>query len=241
MVAYDGTDYYGFQEQRGTGLVTIQELLEQNLTKLAKKPIQVIGAGRTDSGVHARGQVVNFKSDSWPVLLNKVPLAINSLLPGDVVVLKAEEVPEDFHARFSALSKTYIYTIYNGRLPDPFSKRFALHEPRLLDAQAMNNAASYLVGEHDFKSFQAQGTPVKTTVRKMTEAMVERRGDNVHVRVTANGFLYNMVRIIAGTLIQVGLGRLEPNQIGDILQSKDRKKAGATAPPQGLCMEKVYY
>ncbi|MBM7853859.1 tRNA pseudouridine38-40 synthase [Desulfohalotomaculum tongense] len=240
-VAYDGTNYHGFQEQRGTKYVTIQELLEKSLSKLAKQRIQVIGAGRTDSGVHARGQVVNFKCDSWPVPLNKVPLAVNALLPGDVVVLKAEEVPADFHARFSALGKTYTYTIYNHPLPDPFSRRFALHEPRPLDDKAMNEAAQFLVGKHDFKSFQAQGTPVKTTVREITAAGVKRERDYLYLKFTANGFLYNMVRIMTGTLIQVGLGKIKPADVKTILESKDRTKAGPTAPPQGLCMDEIYY
>ncbi|MBO8136852.1 MAG: tRNA pseudouridine(38-40) synthase TruA [Desulfotomaculum sp.] len=240
-VAYDGTDYHGFQEQRGTGFVTIQEVLEKALSKLAKQRIQVTGAGRTDSGVHAKGQVVNFKSESWPVPLDKIPLAVNALLPGDVVVLKAEKVPDEFHARFSAVKKTYVYTILNQRLPDPFTKRYALHEPRPLDDDAMNRAAQYLVGEHDFKSFQAQGTPVKTTVRKLTEASVKRDGCKLYLRFTANGFLYNMVRIMTGTLIQVGLGKIKPDDVKLILESRDRTKAGPTVPPQGLCMEKVYY
>ncbi|MEG6616928.1 tRNA pseudouridine(38-40) synthase TruA [Peptococcaceae bacterium 1198_IL3148] len=240
-VAYDGTDYYGFQEQRGTNFVTIQQLLEQSLSKLAKRSIQVIGASRTDSGVHARGQVVNFKSDCWPVPLNKLPLAVNALLPRDVAVTAAEYVADDFHARFSALGKTYTYTIYNHRIQNPFTKRFALHEPRPLDVGLMNIAAQCLLGEHDFKAFQAQGTPVKSTVRKIINAQVEKMDNNIILTVAGNGFLYNMVRIITGTLIQVGLGKLEPNKITDIISSKDRTKAGPTVPPQGLCLEEIYY
>lgn len=240
-VAYDGTDYYGFQEQRGTNFVTIQELLEQSLSKLAKQSIQVIAASRTDSGVHARGQVVNFKCDSWPVPLNKVPLAVNALLPRDIAVTVAEYVPDDFHSRFSAVGKTYTYTIYNHRIQNPFTKRFALHEPRPLDVDLMNDGAQYLLGEHDFKAFQAQGTPVKTTVRKITNAKVEQIAENVVITVAGNGFLYNMVRIITGTLIQVGLGKNPPASMQDIISSKDRTKAGPTVPPQGLCLEEIYY
>ncbi len=240
-MAYDGTDYYGFQEQRGTGLATVQELLESSLSKLAKQRIQVIGAGRTDSGVHARGQVVNFKCDSWPVPLNKTPLALNALLPDDIVVTLAEEVPEDFHSRFSAKGKTYRYTVYNRRIPNPFLKRFALHEPRPLDTAAMNEAAGYLVGEHDFKSFQAQGTVVKSTVRTIFSAAVERDGSTVLLTFTGSGFLYNMVRIMTGTLLNVGLGKTKPEEIKDILAACDRSRAGTTVPPQGLCLMKVYY
>lgn len=240
-VAYDGTDYYGFQEQRGSGFTTIQELLERGLSKLAKHPIRVIGASRTDSGVHARGQVVNFRDDSWPVPLNKVPLAVNALLPPDVVVLRAESVPPEFHARFDALGKTYTYTIDNGRIPDPFSRRFALHYPQPLDVNLMQEAAQYLVGEHDFKCFQAQGTPVKSTVRTITALNVAKRQHQVILTISGNGFLYNMVRIITGTLMQVGVGKIAPEEIKAIIASKDRTKAGPTVPPQGLCLEKIYY
>ncbi len=240
-IAYDGTDYYGFQEQRGSGLPTVQERLEGALSKLAKQPIQVIGAGRTDSGVHARGQVVNFKCDSWPVPLNKTPLALNSILPDDIVVTLAEQVPEDFHSRFSAKGKTYRYTIYNHPIPNPFVRRFALHEPRPLDVKAMNKGAGYLVGTHDFKSFQAQGTPVKSTIRTISAASVERDGNHVILNFTGNGFLYNMVRIMTGTLIDVGLGKIEPEMVKDILLARDRTKAGMTVPPQGLCLMEVYY
>lgn len=240
-VAYDGTDYYGFQEQRGSGFTTIQELLEQALTKLAKHPIQVIGASRTDSGVHARGQVVNFRDDSWPVPLNKIPLAVNALLPGDVAVLNAESVPAQFHARFDALGKTYTYTIDNNRIPDPFSRRFALHQPQPLDVTLMQQGAQYLVGEHDFKCFQAQGTPVKTTVRTITDVSVTQQQNRVVLTVGGNGFLYNMVRIITGTIMLVGLGRIAPTDIKEIIASKDRTKAGPTVPPQGLCLEEIYY
>ena len=240
-VAYDGTDYYGFQEQRGSGFTTIQELLEQALSKLAKHPIQVIGASRTDSGVHARGQVVNFRDDSWPVPLNKVPLAVNALLPDDVAVVKAEVVSPEFHARFDALGKTYTYTLDNNRIPDPFSRRFALHVPRPLDVALMQQGAQYLVGEHDFKCFQAQGTPVKTTVRTITGVNVTQQQSRVVLTIGGNGFLYNMVRIITGTLIQVGLGKTAPTDIIEIIAGRDRTKAGPTVPPHGLCLEEIYY
>lgn len=240
-VAYDGTDYYGFQEQRGSGLATIQELLEQALTKLAKHPIQVIGASRTDSGVHARGQVVNFRDHRWPVPLHKIPLAVNALLPADVVVTKAVAVPLNFHARFDALGKTYTYRINNEPLPDPFSHRFALHHPRPLAVELMHQGAQHLIGTYDFKCFQAQGTPVKSTVRTITAATVRGQESRVVITVAGDGFLYNMVRIIAGTLMQVGLGKLAPADIPAIIASKDRTQAGPTAPPQALCLEEIYY
>ncbi|MCD5406116.1 MAG: tRNA pseudouridine(38-40) synthase TruA [Desulfotomaculum sp.] len=240
-VGYDGTDYHGFQEQRGTKLITIQHLLEEKLSKLAKQPIKIIAAGRTDAGVHARGQVVNFKHPDWPVPLDRLPLAINALLPNTVVVWRAEPVSAEFHARFSALAKTYSYSIYNTQIPDPFIKRFVLHQPRLLDDVAMQKAAKYLIGQHDFKAFQAQGTAVKTTVRKITKLAIERQGHILKIKFTANGFLYNMVRIMVGTLMQVGLGKMEPAMIKHILASKNRAMAGVTVAPQGLCMEEVHY
>ncbi|MCL0106426.1 tRNA pseudouridine(38-40) synthase TruA [Peptococcaceae bacterium] len=241
IVAYDGTNYHGFQEQKGTGLDTIQEVLEKALPKLTKREIKIIGAGRTDAGVHARGQVVNFKCDDWPIPLTKTALAVNALLPNDIAVLKAELVPLDFHARFSAISKTYCYRVYNERILDPFVARYALHEPRRLDVQAINEACQYLIGEHDFKSFQSKGTPVKTTIRKLTQARADKEGKLVKFIFSANGFLYNMVRIMVGTLIQVGLLKIKPEALRDILEAKDRTKAGPTAPPQGLFLERVEY
>ena len=241
IVAYDGTNYHGFQEQKGTGLDTIQEVLEKALSKLTKREIKIIGAGRTDAGVHARGQVVNFKCDDWPIPLTKTALAVNALLPNDIAVLKAELVPLDFHARFSAISKTYCYRVYNERILDPFVARYALHEPRRLDVQAIDEACQYLIGEHDFKSFQSKGTPVKTTIRKLTEARVRKEGKLVKFTFSANGFLYNMVRIMVGTLIQVGLLKIKPEALRDILEAKDRTKAGPTVPPQGLFLERVDY
>ncbi len=240
-VAYDGTNYHGFQEQKGTGLDTIQEVLEKALYKLTEREIKIIGAGRTDAGVHARGQVVNFKCDDWRIPLAKTPLVLNSLLLNDIAVLKAELVPLDFHARFSAISKTYCYRVYNERILDPFEARYTLHEPRKLDMQAINEACRYLIGEHDFKSFKSQGTPVKTTIRKLTQARADKEGKLVKFIFSANGFLYNMVRIMVGTLIQVGLLKIKPEALRDILEAKDRTKAGPTAPPQGLFLERVEY
>jgi len=240
-VAYDGTNYHGFQEQRGTGLSTVQETLETVLSKLAKRPVQIIGAGRTDAGVHAQGQVVNFRCENWPVPLEKVHLAVNSLLPGDIAVLKAEEVPPEFHARFSATAKTYRYAIYHSRVMSPLHRLYYLHEPRQMDVEAMRVAVRYLLGTHDFKSFQAQGTPVKDTVRTIYRAEIEYEAPFLHLYIKGNGFLYNMVRIITGTLIDVGIGKTEPEEMENIIKAKDRTRAGTTAPPQGLCMMEVEY
>lgn len=240
-VAYDGTNYHGFQEQRRTGLATIQEALEAALSRLAHRPVQVIGAGRTDAGVHAQGQVVNFRSEHWPVPTEKTHLAMNSLLPGDIAVLKAENVPVDFHARFSATAKTYRYSIYHHRVMSPLHRLYCCHEPRSLDIDAMRQAARYLIGTYDFKSFQAQGTPVKDTVRTISRAEIIDQSPLIHLYLTGNGFLYNMVRIITGTLLAVGMGKKQPPEMEDIITARDRTLAGATVPPQGLCLMDVEY
>ncbi|WP_307400832.1 tRNA pseudouridine(38-40) synthase TruA [Desulfofundulus luciae] len=241
-IAYDGTNYHGFQEQRGTGLVTIQEVLEKCLRRLAGREIRVTGAGRTDAGVHARGQVVNFDACGWSIPTDRIVLALNGMLPRDIAALKAEEVGPEFHARYSALAKTYRYTIYNSRIPSPFWRLYSHFVPRPLDVEAMAQAAQKLVGTHDFASFQAAGSPIKNTVRTLFAVDVFREGiELVHLTFRGNGFLYNMVRIMVGTLIEVGLGKRDPDDIPAILAARDRTRAGPTAPPEGLCLERVEY
>lgn len=240
-IAYDGTNYHGFQEQRGTGLYTIQETLEKCLTGLAGEKIQLLGAGRTDAGVHARGQVINFRNLNWPIPIERIPLALNGILPDDIVVLAAEEVPEKFHSRHSAKSKTYSYCIWNDRIPSPFYRRYSYFLPVPLDIKAMEQAALHLLGSHDFKCFQASGATVKNTVRTLYQADILKDEPLVKLVFTGNGFLYNMVRIMVGTLVQAGTGKIEPTQVAEILQACNRVKAGPTFPPQGLCMERVVY
>lgn len=240
-IAYDGTNYHGFQEQRGTGFKTIQGVLEERLSRLAGREIKVIGAGRTDAGVHARGQVVNFDTGGWTIPPHRVACALNGLLPRDIAALKSEEVPASFHARFSAAAKVYRYSIYNGRTPSPFLRLYSYHVPRPLDVEAMREGAAFLAGRHDFSAFRALGTPVKTTVRTVFEAEVIREGDMVYIDLRADGFLYHMARMIAGTLIRVGLGRLPAAEVGEILASRDSLRAGPTAPARGLCLERVEY
>lgn len=240
-VAYDGTHYHGFQEQRGTRFQTIQGILEERLSRLGKRDIRVIGAGRTDSGVHARGQVINFDPAGWPIPLARTAYALNSLLPRDIVALESVEVPATFHARFSAVAKTYRYTIYNGKLHSPFHRFFSYHMPKSLDVEAMQSAARYLVGKHDFSAFRALGTPVKTTVRTLHGVRVSREGELVYVDVRAEGFLYHMARMITGTLIRVGLGKINSEEVAEILASRDSLRGGPTAPARGLCLEKVEY
>lgn len=240
-IAYDGTEYYGFQEQRGTGLPTVQEVLEAALTKMAGNYIQVYGAGRTDSGVHARGQVVNFDCTDWPVPTARMVTALNGILPGDIVALLAEDVDPGFHARFSATGKSYLYRVYNHRLPSPFEKRYSHFVPGNLDHAAMKRAISFLVGTRDFKSFQAANSPVKTTVRTIFAAGVWREGKVIKFSFTGDGFLYNMIRILVGTLLEIGRGKQQPESVSEIIAARDRTAAGPTVPGRGLFLEEVYY
>jgi tRNA pseudouridine38-40 synthase len=241
ILAYDGTNYHGFQEQRGTGFMTVQSVFEERLSKLAKRDIRVIGAGRTDAGVHARGQVVNFESGDLRIPPERLTYALNSLLPMDIVALEASEVPAAFHSRFSAIAKTYQYVINNGKNPSPFLRLYSYHIPRLLNTEAMQDGAQHLVGRHDFSAFRALGTPVKTTVRNLYGIRVSREGDLVYIEIRADGFLYHMARMIAGTLIRLGLGKIEPQDVSDIQASCDSLKGGPAAPARGLFLDSIEY
>jgi len=239
-IAYDGTGYHGFQAQKGTGLPTIQEALERVLGILTKEQVTVIGSGRTDTGVHAWGQVVNFHSKTR-IPAERLPLAANSLLPPSIVVRKAEDVPPDFHARFDAVSKTYCYTIYNDRIMLPFWRNYAYHVPVALDTVQMKKACAYLEGRHDFSAFCASGTAVKNYVRTIEYFRITQEGCLLKFAVTGDGFLYNMVRIMVGTVLDVGKNKLSPEDIPEILKAQNRVAAGTTLPPQGLCLMNVEY
>ena len=240
LLAYDGTNYHGFQKQNNTRLKTVQGTLEEALRVLTKEEVRVIGSGRTDAGVHAQGQVANFLSNTT-IPQERFPLALNSLLPSDIVVWEAEDVPREFHARFDAVKKTYRYTIYNCRHLSPFWRHYAYHVPVPLDLEKMSAGARAFQGTHDFRGFCARDTAVKDFVRTIYACRVENEGPLVTITVTGDGFLYNMVRIMTGTLIEVGLGKRRPGEIPDLLETKERKLAGATAPPQGLCLWSVEY
>lgn len=238
IVAYDGTNYHGFAKQNEA--VTVQGTLEQAIQKITQEEIVSLGAGRTDAGVHAKGQCVTFDS------LTKIPAerllkAINSQLPSDIVVQSVEEVDENFHPRFGAKRKTYRYQIWCGKLPDPFTYRYALHYPYPVNETLMQEAAYHMVGEHDFACFCASGSQVKDTVRKIYSIDIKREGDMISIDICGNGFLYNMVRIIVGTLLYVNEGKLSTAEISEIIRGKDRKKAGPTVPPQGLTMLSIVY
>ncbi|MDI3481417.1 MAG: tRNA pseudouridine38-40 synthase [Tepidanaerobacteraceae bacterium] len=238
LLEYDGTSYHGWQRQKNA--CSVQETLEEAIGSVTGEKVKVVGAGRTDAGVHALGQVANFKTNTR-IPLEKLPYAINSRLPEDIVVKRARMVPEDFHARLSAKAKVYAYTIYNAPFPSPLLRKFAYFFPIKLDVDAMKQAAAYFLGIHDFSAFRAQGSPVKSSVRHIFRLDVERTGDIIKIEVEANGFLYNMVRIISGTLLEVGLGRIFPQEVASIIASGDRIRAGRTLPPQGLCLVRVIY
>lgn len=238
IVAYDGTDYSGWQLQDNAP--TIESVLNQALSKLLKQEIQVMGASRTDAGVHARGNVAVFDAETT-IPGDRMKYAVNPLLPDAVRVMDSAEVAADFHPRFCDTEKTYEYQIWNGADPLPTMRLYSYWYSRPLDVEKMNEAARLIPGEKDFKSFCAAGAQVATTVRKVTGAEVFREGDLVTIRVRGEGFLYNMVRIIAGTLIRVGEGKWEPQKMTEIIESCDRTKAGPTAPPQGLTLIKIEY
>lgn len=239
VVAYDGTNYCGWQIQP-TG-ITIEGVLNQALTQLLGEEIQVIGASRTDSGVHSLGNVAVFDTETR-IPPEKICYALNQRLPEDIVVQSSCEVPIDFHPRHCYSEKTYEYRILNRKIPMPTLSRYTCFYYRRLDITKMQQAANYLIGRHDFKSFCSVKSNVEDTVRKILFCNVEKSQDDVvTIRVTGTGFLYNMVRIIAGTLILVGIGDLKPEQIPEILKQMKRSAAGPTAPAQGLTMIGIQY
>lgn len=238
-VQYDGTTYAGFQIQPEQ--LTIQGELEEALKLLAKETIRIAGAGRTDAGVHSEGQTVSFQSCGLSVPTDKLPYALNRLLPRNIRVVESELMPGDFHAQYSVLEKTYRYQIYHGEFPNVFWQRYALWERKALDWEAILRCAPLFEGTKDFAAFAASKSGVKTTVRSMRQVEVDFDGTLKTIKFTADGFLYNMVRNIVGTLLDVGRGKLGPREIEDIFQSRDRRLAGATAPPWGLFLENVKY
>lgn len=235
---YDGSCYHGWQRQNN--VITIQETIEKAISKVTGEDIKIIGSGRTDAGVHAKAQVANFKTNT-SIPIEKLPYAINSQLPRDIVVKSAEKMPETFHAQKSAIAKIYTYKIYNAPFPSPLNRYYVYFYPKPLDVKKMQNAAKYFIGKHDFASFKATGSDVKTTVRCIKSLEVEEREGLINIKMKANGFLYNMARIIAGTLLDIGRLRKKPEDIPYIIKSRNRQLAGKTLPPQGLCLEEVIY
>lgn len=237
-VAYDGTDFHGFQRQ--TNASSIQLCLEQALSAIFQRPITIYGAARTDAGVHARGQVVNFYGKG-SIPTEKIPYAMKGYLPAEIAVLAAKEMPEHFSVRHDNKGKHYRYTIVNSRMHDPFMLRYAWFIRKPLDRQAMRDGANILLGTHDFSAFEGQNTTPMNPVKTMYAIHFQDRGHILDIDVLGDGFLYHMVRNIAGGLVDLGLHRITPEQFSKILASKDRTKLGATAPAQGLCLEEVFY
>lgn len=238
-LSYDGSDFNGWQTQ--PGYRTVQETLEKAIAALTgEERVRVNASGRTDAGVHAVGQVVNFYTTTrhaCPVILR----AVNAHLPPDVVLRSAEDVPQAFDANRDAKRKLYRYVIHDGPVPSPFLRRYAFHTRHPLDADAMRRAAQVLKGRHDFHSFETEWPNRMSSVRTITHLGLSRAGEYVWLDVEADGFLYNMVRAIAGTLVNVGRGYWPESRVAEILQAEDRRLAGPTAPPQGLFLMRVTY
>lgn len=237
-VAYDGTDYCGWQVQPNG--MTVEEILNRELSALTGEEVKVIGASRTDAGVHAEGNVAVFDTETG-ISAERIAYALNCRLPEDIVAVKSEEVPGDWHPRYQCSVKTYEYRILNREMPDPVCRRSTVHVSYPLNLGDMRTAAGYLKGEHDFKSFCSPHTEVKDTVRTVHSLEIEKEGDIITVRISGNGFLYNMVRIIVGTLINVGRGACPPEKVKEILEARDRRKAAATAPAKGLVLKYIRY
>jgi len=237
-VAYDGTKYFGWQRQND--FVSIQETLEIALSKLFNKKILVIGASRTDTGVHAMGQRAVLDIETTIPLTN-LPYAINNYLPKDIRVHKAMEVQENFHPQYDAKNKTYRYKIYNAPFQNPVLNSYTWHVPKKLDIEKMREASKHILGEHNFSAFCASGATSKTRVRTVYNLEIYKEDEMIFFDINGNGFLYNMVRIIAGTLVYVGIHKISPSDIPKIISSEERGKAGKTAPPEGLTLMCINY
>lgn len=237
-IEYDGTNYHGWQIQKNAK--TIQGVILDAIKKLTREEIVLNGSGRTDSKVHAYGQVANFKTNS-NIPPERFAHALNRILPDDIVVKKSEEVDMDFHARYSAQAKIYRYLIYNSKFPSPLLRNRAWYVPYSLNFEEMMRAAEFFRGTHDFSAFRAVGSTVESSIRTISRISLEKKSDIISLEVTSNGFLYNMMRIIAGTLVDVGRGKFKCEDVKGIIESRDRKKAGQTAPPEGLYLVRVYY
>ena len=235
---YDGSAYHGWQVQKRD--VTVAETLEKALAAVVCHPVKLIGAGRTDAGVHAEVYVANFHTTT-SIPCDRLPLAVNTRLPPDIVVTKASEVPSDFNAIGSCLKKEYTYRIYNSRIRNAFLVNRVWFYPKPLNESVMQAAANYFVGTHDFASVRSVGTETKTTVRTVHYFDITRKGQMIACRVCADGFLYNMVRAMVGTCVYAAEGKFSPHSVPLILEEKNRTDAGPTAPPQGLYMTNLWY
>ena len=235
---YDGSRYHGWQVQKKD--ITVAETLEEALSRVCKESIKVVGCGRTDAGVHALRYCANFRTDCT-IPTERLPLAVNAQLPGDIAVEDAVEVDDGFNAIGSCIKKEYIYKILNSKIRDPFLEKRVCFYPQKLDVDMMKRAAAAFVGTHDFKAVRSEGTQTKTTVRTVYWCNVEKEGDIITVSVCANGFLYNMCRAMVGTMVYASYGKLIPEDIPMLLEKGDRRLTGPTMPPQGLYLNRVWY
>jgi tRNA pseudouridine38-40 synthase len=237
-IEYDGREFNGWQKQPNK--LNIQGTIEQAIKSITGEEIELNASGRTDAGVHALNQVANFKTNSQ-IPIEKFAIAINSKLKKSIVIKSAEEVDERFHSRLNCKRKTYRYVINNSIIGSAIYRNLETHIPQKLDVEKMKQAIKYFEGEHNFKAFKASGTSSKSSVRKIYEAKIYENGEKIYIELTGNGFLYNMVRIIAGTLVEVGLGKINPKDITNIIKEGKREKAGKTLPPNGLYLVRVMY
>lgn len=237
-ISYDGSSYHGWQVQKNA--VTVQEVVQRAVERVFCESVDIKGCSRTDSGVHANKYCLSFKT-SKDIDNEKVVLALNTYLPKDIAVLNCKRVGEDFHARYNVKSKQYIYKLYNGKIRNPFYEKYAFHYRYPIDADYLNREAQAFVGTFDYSAFCSAHSSVEDTVRTVKAFSVQRDGDFVYFKVEADGFLYNMVRIMVGTLLFVSEGKIKSGELADIIQSKNRKRAGKTAPAQGLYLNEIYY
>lgn len=235
---YDGTNYAGWQRQNNAP--TIEGEIEKALYKLTGKKIEVIGAGRTDAGVHSKMYVANFLIEC-NIAPNDFCRAINSQLPSDIIILKSEEVDMSYHARYMSKGKRYSYTINNSMQCHAIGRQYVFYYPYKINIEAMKQATCFIIGTQDFAAFRNKGSSAITTIRTISEIKITNQNDMIIFEITANGFLYKMVRIIVGTLLKVGRGLIKPQDVEAIIKSKDRTKAGESVPAKGLCLEELYY
>lgn len=238
VLRYDGSAFHGWQYQ--PNCITVEEELKKAIKHILSEDVKVLSCSRTDAGVHANMFCCNFKTENIRPC-DKLILGLNAVLPESVAVYGAEDMNVDFHARYDCIGKEYIYKIWNGKERNPFLVNYAVHFPRKIDETLLNKEAKAFIGKHDFAAFCASGSTVQSTVRTVYDCAVQRDGDMVIFRVKGDGFLYNMVRIMVGTFLDINDGKIERDTLSDIILSKDRNKAGITAKPQGLYLNKVYY
>ena len=235
---YDGSRYHGWQVQKND--ISVAQTLEEALSKVCGHPVRVVGCGRTDAGVHALRYCANFKTDCR-IPTDRIPLAVNARLPGDIAVVAAVDAPDNFNAISSCIKKEYIYKIHNSNIRDPFWEKRVCFYPQHLDIELMQRAAKAFEGTHDFMAVRSVGTETKTTVRTVHWCRAEKDGDMITVAICANGFLYNMCRAMVGTMVYASYGKLVPEEIPLLLEKRDRRLTGPTMPPQGLYLNRVWY